>query len=487
MADKEAKIFLGVEGAGQAKSNIAGVKGAFGELLTVLGNVKKLGVDTAKAITDIKPFDPRRAIQGAEEARLSIQRLAIDANIPLESLTKRFDGLSEKLGISQDEVIGLASELSRLTLDPKGSIEALQSLGVEANNTNRSLHEMVQIGAELHNGLGVPLEGVGRELQFINRVAGEVGTNGGGKGLQQLITSLAQDLSKFDTATESARHRVEAFVALAGGKLPHPQAVRAAGSVLGALSGNAQQIGRYLGHDIHTESGGIDVSAYFELQKKIQSTRGREAQLRVLTTLFGGDRRAALNFQSIGNLRAVEDLVTGREEAATARKFGITTPGVAAYDLNNITDKQHRRVLEGALGPEDKLAKTAAGEALTIEQERANAERRGAAGLLKAKDYQRRRFKGNGEARVAHDTAVNLFGETVQEVITGAEAVDSYSNRNRVETEGKTGREIHLERLVQETQKTNQLIEQLPHRTGQQLRDDPNSLGVDKARSRPAN
>ena len=487
MADKEAKIRLGVEGASEATSNVKQVGGAFGELLHVLESVKKLGLEAARSVTDIKPFNPGRAVEGAEQTRLAVTRLAVDAGLSVDALTRRFDSIGEKLGISTQEVTGLAGELSRLTLDPKGSVEALQSLGVEARNTNRSMRELIEVGAVLHNSLRVPLEGVGRELVFINRVASEVGTTGGGKGLQRLLTALGPDLGRFDVSTPSSRNRLESFVALAAGKLPYPQAVGAAGSVLGALAGNAAQIGRYLGRDLYTESGGIDVAGFFELQKKIQRTRGKDAQLRVLTKLFGNDRRAALNFLSIGNLQNVDDVVAGREEAATARRFGVKAPGVAVFDLSKLTDAQRKRINEDAFGADDKLADTAAGEALTIDRERENAERRAGEELLKAKDYQRRRFKGNGAARVAHDTAVSLFGETVQGVISGAESADAFSNRNRVETEGKSGRDIQLERLVQETQKTNQLLEQLPHKTGQQLRDDPNNLGVDRARSQPAN
>ncbi|MFO0578701.1 MAG: hypothetical protein U1A78_32260 [Polyangia bacterium] len=485
--NKEAKIFLGVEGTSQARSNVMGVQGAFGALVKTLENVKKLGIETAKAITDIKPLDPRRAVQSAEQTRYSIQRLAIDAGASVDSLTKKFDSIGEQLGISTQEVTGLAGELSRMTLDPKGSVEALQALGVEANNTNRSLSEMTQIGASLHNDLRVPLQDVGEELVRINRIAKEAGTTGGGKGLQQLLAGLGPELSKFDTATDSARQRLEALVALLAGKLPHQQGMAAAGSVLGALSGNAAQIGRYLGRDVHTAEGGIDPSAIFSLWDKVRKTRGEAAQLRVLTKLFGGDRRAALNFLAVGNVGNVDDLAAGRAEAANARRMGIFTPGVAVYDPDRMTDEQRQRIREEMYGPEDKLAGTAAGEARQIDLERENAERRAGEALLKAKDEHRRRFKGNGAARVAHDTAVGVLPGVVQDVVTGLEAgTAAYDARNKGELPAARGADP-MDRLVLETERTNELLRNLPQKTGEQLRTDPNQLGVEKGRSRPAN
>ena len=485
--NKEAKIFLGVEGASQARSNVASVQGAFGALLKTLENVKRLGIETSRAITDIKPFDPKRAIQSAEATRYSVQRLAIDAGTSVESLTKKFDSIGEKLGISTQEVTGLAGELSRLTLDPKGSIEALQALGVEANNTNRSLYELSQIGASLHNDLRVPLEDVGGELVRINRIAKEAGTTGGGKGLQQLLAGLGPELSKFDVATDSARQRLEALVALLAGKLPHQQGMQAAGSVLGALSSNAQQIGLYLGRDVYTAEGGIDPAAIFQLWDKVRKTRGDASQLRVLTKLFGGDRRAALNFLSVGNVGNVDDLAAGRAEAANARRMGVYTPGMTVYDPDRMTDEQRQRIREEMYGPEDKLAGTAAGEAAQIEQERANAERRAGEKLLEAKDQHRRRFKGNGAGRVAHDTVVGVLPGVVQDVVTGVEAgTAAYDARSREELPAAKGADP-MDRLILETQRTNELLKNLPQKTGEQLRADPNQMGVEKGRSRPAN
>lgn len=485
--NKEAKIFLGVEGASQARSNVASVQGAFGLLLKTLENVKKLGLDTARAITDIKPFDPRRAVQNAEVMRYSVQRLAIDAGASVESLTKRFDQIGEKLGISTQEVTHLAGELGRMTLDPAGSVEALQALGVEANNTNRSLSEMVSIGASLHNDLRVPLEEVGKELFQINRIAKEAGTTGGGKGLQQLLAGLGPEIAKFDTSTGHARARLEAFVALAAGKLPHQQGMAAAGSVLGALSGNAQQIGRYVGRDPFTAEGGIDPSVLFTLWEKIQKTRGKESQLRVMTQLFNGDRRAALNFLGIGSMRNVDDLATGREEAKEAREFGISAPGIS------ISDPRTRQAVT-----EDKLAGTAAGEAAQIEQERENAERRAGEELLKMKDVHRRRFKGNGAARVAHDTAVSVLPGFVQDIAVGIEAASTTGLAQDVSAgieaasaaqagESPAQGSDTANRQLQEQQKMNEILKNLPRAFGAEVRQDPNQLGAEKGRRRPAN
>lgn len=487
MADKEAKIRLGVEGASEAKSNVTRVQAAFEGLKQTLHNVQRLGVDTARAITDIRPFDPKRAVRNAEETRLAVQRMAVDAGTSVEALTRRFEGIGEKLGLNVNEVTELTGALSNMTKEsPTSSADALEALGVAANNSNRSLREMLEVGAALHNDLRVPLAGVGRELQFLNRVAGEVGTQGGGKGLQGMMTALSRDMRDFDVSTEGARRRLEAFTAMAGGKLPHEQAIRSAGSVLGAVADNAQGIGRYLGRDIHNANGEIDVGALFELRAKIARTRDPKARIRVLTHLFG-DRKTALIFQAIKDMGAVEDLVTGSAEAATARRHGLGG-GVAAYELDKLTDAQRKRAEEDALGDADRFTQTAAGEGLRLDVERQNAERHVGDQLLKAKDFHRRQYKGDAAGRVAHDTALSVMPDLVQDVVNAVDAGAAMSNRNLpAAPEGKTGRDIQMERLLQETQRTNQLLQKQPQAIGEHVRSDPNKLGVDRAAARPAN
>ena len=69
--------------------------------------------------------------------------------------------------------------------------EAIRALGDEANDTDRSLEDMTELGAALYNKLGVPMDKVGEAIKRIRSVATDLQTAGGHIALEDSLVRLA--------------------------------------------------------------------------------------------------------------------------------------------------------------------------------------------------------------------------------------------------------------------------------------------------------
>lgn len=481
--NSEAKIFLGVEGTAQAITSLKAVAGAFAGIANEAMGLVRFAKDATNAVANIKPFSPTAATDAAEKYRDVVTRIGVAAGYSAEqvgALQDRFAIIGQHIGQTAEEVAAATEEYGRSIGSTRDAIQGIEDLGIAGNNTNRSLRDMVRIGASLTNDLGVPARLVGEELRRIGQIAEKVGTLGGRAALTERLAQMGPTLRKYDTSTPEKRQQLESFVAAMGGSLPPDQATQAAEGALGALASNPQEIGRYLGKDV-LKSGRIDLQAIFTLGERVRRSRGQAAYMRVLTRLFGNNRVAAENFAKLSPEKLAQIAAdTQAEEFARGAKFSFEPEQqVEAQKRFSSREGIEREMAEmNKLGRErDRYIETKAGKLRKAYEQRDSVHKALAQDYLNARDEYHAGFEGDRYNQVAQETLTGLSGTIAQ----SANAAGAMYRSQTAPTEG----EAALDRLISETQKTNELLQQLPQKTGEQLREDPNELGVKG--KRPAN
>ena len=208
MADKEAKIFLGVEGTSQAITSLKNVAGAFAGIAHEAVGLIRFAKDATNAIANIKPFSPTAATNEAEKYRDVVTRIGVAAGYTadqLGGLQDRFAIIGQHIGQTAEEVAAATEEYGRAIGSTKEAIEGIEDLGIASNNSNRSLRDLVKVGAELKNSLGVPARLVGDELRRIGQLAEKVGTVGGRTDLAERIAQLGPTPRRYDATSPEKR------------------------------------------------------------------------------------------------------------------------------------------------------------------------------------------------------------------------------------------------------------------------------------------
>ncbi len=480
MADKEAKIFLGVEGTSQAITNLKNVAGAFAGIAHEAVGLIRFAKDATNAIANIKPFSPTAATNEAEKYRDVVTRIGVAAGYTadqLGGLQDRFAIIGQHIGQTAEEVAAATEEYGRAIGSTKEAIEGIEDLGIASNNSNRSLRDLVKVGAELKNSLGVPARLVGDELRRIGQLAEKVGTVGGRTVLAERIAQLGPTLRKYDASTPDKRRQLEAFVAALGRNLPPEQATQAAEGALSALASNPQQIGRYLGKDV-LKSGRIDLQALFTLGERVRRSRGQASYLRIFTQLFG-DRKAAEAFGQLDRAK-LDELAADTQAEEFGKNFAKSfefTPELEAEAAKRFESAESQAAEAAKFRQEgrerDRYIETKAGRLNKAYRQREAVHKALAQDYLEARDEYQAGFEGNRFGQAALESQTGLAGTTAQ----GAAAAGALYR-------SQTGGQDAVEDLLSSI---HNVLEQQPQKIGEQLRNDPNSLGVDKARSRPAN
>lgn len=461
MADKEARIRLTLDGASQTISDLSKVAGGFRGLLPVLDAIRKQAVGVSDAIVRIRPINFKEATDGAEAFRLQLTRMALQTGQSVDALTARFEKVGATIGISAPEVANLATQYGRLTYDARGATETISDLGKYAGNSGRSLEEVVDIGANLHNHLGVPLKDVSETLLRFEKIAHSTGVQGLGRGLFDSLRDLGGQLEKFNTSTDDARDRLAAFVGLAGKGLPHAQATEAAGATLGFLSGDALGLGRYLGHKIIHDGKVDDPGQVLNDIKRKVAQGGRERELRVLARYTSP--AAAANLIGLSE-SAIQGAVGGYK--------GIK--GALPYDLNApLTPEQQARVaLEVPdLNGTTKLDRTPAGKAEKARVDRENVERGIGRKFLPGRDAYEQGT--SAQEKIILESALGAIGDTgtiggyARDAAQGAIAAGADTAGNRPVEDATAGgglnssKQLLLDQL-REQKETNRILRAQP-------------------------
>lgn len=240
--DREARIKLIAEGAGRAASDVRGVAAEVGKLGAAAGGAQKaltdigksmyrMASDAARAANDVKPISFQAAADSAKKFDEVVTRLAVRSNRDIGQLKQTFRDTGKEIGVLPDRVANAARALTKMT-GSSAAAEAMAAIGAEANDTDRSLEEMSEIGAELYNKLGVPLDKIGDAFKRIRGVAADFSTIGGHVALEDTLTRLAPLLAHFQTNVT----RAAATVAVLGQGKSKEVGERTTGTILSALS-----------------------------------------------------------------------------------------------------------------------------------------------------------------------------------------------------------------------------------------------------------
>lgn len=474
MADKEAKIFLGIEGAGKAASDVMKVGGSFVDLADKLLGVSKIAKDVVGSIANIKPVNLTASTNQVEAYRDKVSRLGVtfhQTEGQIAGLMAKFDAVGLRVGQSADSVADATETLAK-AYDLKTAVSMVEDLGIRANNTSRSLRDMSRDAIALKDGLTIPGNQLASTFSLIDQQAEKSGTVGGGQALEKRIETLSPILKKYDSSTPEKRAKLMALVAGVGKDLPPDEATQAAQDVLGSIAFEPQQIGRYVGRDI-LKSGKVDVDAIYDLSKKIRRSRGKDSALRTETALFGGNRQAANNFADL-TPEKIEELTRDDKETEEEKgyRLGRTLLGQDTPDADAVYRQKREQ--------EDLYQKTKAGKLNRAYIERDAIHRGIGKKLLSARDEYQAGYAGDRSTQVAVESTGGYLGSIFQ----AAGAARAGVKAAAAPTEKPDQSATDQTNLLKEQ---NQILREIPEKIGAQLRSDPNQASVDKARARPSN
>lgn len=257
MADKDAKITIGIEGTDEViraaqRSKDAWTRAA-GE---IAGGVKSMGdqmaqgfgklVDHAQAAASaMVAFNFAQQIAGARQFREETSRLAIASGQDITLLTARFKDVGRQILATPEQVGSFTKSLGRATYDIRGATLAAKGLGLEALNTGKSLDEMVPLGTVLSKSLGV-VGDTTKALEGMRATVDSLGTGGGVVALHDQLVALAPLLSKLSADSEKGRKSIQSL----GGSLKgvtEEQRTRIKASLIGAVEADPRAFERAIG------------------------------------------------------------------------------------------------------------------------------------------------------------------------------------------------------------------------------------------------
>lgn len=241
--DREAKIKLIAEGAERAASEVRGVKdevggiaGAAQKAERALADVGKalyhMASDAAKVANDTKPISFAAAADSAKKFDDTVTRLATRSGKEIGGLKERFRDVGTQIGVVPQRVAEVTRALGRMTNSGE-AVEAIKALGDEANDTDRSLEEVAELGATFYNKLGVPLDKVGDAIRRVRGVAADLKTAGGHIALEDTLVRLGPLLANF----QGGLTRAAATVGVLGRGKSAEVGRETTGQILGTLEG----------------------------------------------------------------------------------------------------------------------------------------------------------------------------------------------------------------------------------------------------------
>lgn len=448
--DREARIKLIAEGASRAASDVRQVSGEVSNLGKVAGGVSKalkdIGAsayraasDAARAMNDVRPISFSQAADSAKRFDDSVTRLAVRANRDVGQLKQQFRDTGKEIGVLPDRVAAAARALTKMTGSSDAS-DAIRDLGVEANDTDRSLEEMTEIGATLYNKLGVPMNRIGDTLGKLRTVAKDFQTVGGHVALEDTLVRLAPLLARF----EGSVTRAAATVAVLGRGKSREVAEETSGSVLGTLEGLDPLL---LTKKMREISGDRNYKPY-TVDQQGRTVLKREVPQRLQNYLRKLPRSAVYGLfgRSMQGVQATETFLNTDLGAIPTEEMRIELEEDAAADAAkaNRSDLTHRpgetrsslpigMILRAPTKPGSAFNATTAGRRAQTDVERADVEL-GVGDVIQAqRDKRNAAYAGNRGTQAAVDTLKQYLPSYLERPLDIAEAagVEAQSHYQR--------------------------------------------------------
>lgn len=458
--DREVRIKLIAEGASRAAADVRGVSDAVGQLGGVAGKTSamladvgkaafRMASDAAKAANDVKPISFAAAADSAKKFDDSVTRLAVRANRDIGSLKQQFRETGKEIGVLPDRLAQAARALTKMT-GSADAADAMKALGIEANDTDRSIEEMAEVGAALYNKLGVPMDKIGDAIKRVRGVAADFQTVGGHVALEDTLVRLAPLLARFQGSVGRAAATISV---LSRGKSKEV-GERTSESILSAFAGadpllvtkKLREITRDKNYQPYaTNDQGEDVlksDAMVKLQQHF-----RKLPFGAVLRFFGNNITAARTFMS-SNSR-LEDVDEAEKRTEATRRTLLGEGG--AFDLGNLRpsdrasiDEYNRRIMGGEAPPSG-LAATTAGERARTDAERADVELSAGDIVQGQRDKRNRMYRGQRAQQAGIDTVKAYLPSSLER---GAEIAEAIAAENASRVAGPGGSRSRVDRLT---------------------------------------
>jgi hypothetical protein len=294
---KDAKIEIGVDGADSASAAFSKIFGdadkasarffnSFSSVSESAFKIVDTGIKSMVAGFDkVFSVDVGKATEGLINFSRETSRMAEFFGRSSGSIKAESMALGRALGMSDEKAGSLLLNFSRMANSTADASKTLEALGGEALLTGRSVEEMAQMGAELHNRLGVPIEALPELFAQTRSAAEAMGTVGGPRALQEQLMAVSGAAANL---AGGAKNLAPVLAAMTKGLTPEQQK-QAAGRLTSFIATNTEPLRRQLGYktnDFYDASGAVKVDP-MELALRLQRDAikrygGREAARRVM-------------------------------------------------------------------------------------------------------------------------------------------------------------------------------------------------------------
>lgn len=440
--DREAKIKLKAEGASRAAGEVREVKKEVSDLaktatgtqtfLTDLARgAMRLASEAARTANDTRPISFQSAADSAKRFDDQVTRLAIRSQRDIGALRQQFVATGKDIGALPDRVAGAASALTKLTGSNKAA-DAMDALGREANDTDRSLEEMVGVGAVLFNNLGVPIDKVGDALQRVRNIAMDVENAGGHLALEGSLVRLSPLLAKF----QGGVGRAAATIAVLGKGQSAAAAERTAGSVYSSFAAMDPLLVTKKMREVMKDKNYQPYMVNKQGEVVMKTETMQVLQDVIKKAPFGAGLRLMGNDLTALHQLRTTDLKKANATVEHAYNMEQTLKGEGAVDLNNLTrgDRAYlSRFTKRVLGekPTDQYSSTESGKRTAVDLERSEVELEVGEGTQQMRDRRNIIYKGQRRLQAGWDTMRQALPGVAQDVLEVAEtaAVDSAYSR----------------------------------------------------------
>jgi hypothetical protein len=288
-----------------------------------------VAMDIARVSTALGAIDLASAANRYVRYREEVARTAAVAGTEWERLATKYKTVGDNVATSDESVSKFARNLQQTTFDASDSSQAIEALGQEALNTNRSLDQMAGLGEAVHNEFGAQFEDIPAMLARIRTTADTLGTTGGPAALEAQLASLAGSISKFSLKTDADIAAAVSSVGELGKGLSPTQQARVQQRVIGRLESDTEGLRRQLGilyEEFYDERGKIRDN-FGDLIQKVQQAAAKRWGLRAREVLSQpqnfGDAETAAAVMAFDNAEARTSATTPltKEAAEKARTF----------------------------------------------------------------------------------------------------------------------------------------------------------------------
>ncbi len=316
---------MSAEGRARITAELAGQSQVVSGLKSIGSSLVGLASQGLAAAGILQGINLTRAISEAKALNLQTARLSQTAGQSGAALRQQFSTLERSLLAPAPMLANITKQLGRMTYDTAFGLRSLQGLGDVALATGRDLEEMPGLGAALKTA---GTQDVTAELGRVRDMAERLQLTGGPAALYDTITALGPQLGQVATASDQARSRLEALIAVSGKGRSPAQQQQVAGGLLEVLRGRAMDVERVTGKRQVDDQGRLldPVAMARELQQRaLKANAGNKAAARRgLIAAYGldvGSMLASANFDEVDRIaQQAKDTGANRRDAERFRQ-----------------------------------------------------------------------------------------------------------------------------------------------------------------------